>query len=322
MVVKIREARPESLKIPRAVTHLRLDEVVPSRLRSISDDAEPFESIKSSIHINGLLHPIVVRPLGDKYEIVGGHRRFASFNQLAAEFPNEKRFKRIAARIADIDDDLVPVVQLADDLNDTELSVLEIGDVITNAIAHGLSHELIMHVLGWQRQRLNRYLQIQNAPVWLRRCAITVQVPVHGVDEEGKPTVRHAAMAGLSFTKMFELVTLYNVLGRADLAELVKEPSDRPAVRARPVVEGLIHRCAFEEWNTAQLRAAIALVKAPDTPQDAGVLVRPPMSVKRGKCVIDLGRAGSMTTEERAQLARDLTRVLDVFAFKELLITA
>jgi ParB/RepB/Spo0J family partition protein len=47
----------------------------PNAMRSSIDELELSE-LSQNIKINGLINPITVRPLGDRFEIVAGHRRF------------------------------------------------------------------------------------------------------------------------------------------------------------------------------------------------------------------------------------------------------
>src|SRR5205823_3427740 len=63
------------------------------------------------------LQPIVVRVVGDHYEIVGGHRRFAAVCELARDHPGVARFARIAAMVVEVDDAALGILQLAENVN-------------------------------------------------------------------------------------------------------------------------------------------------------------------------------------------------------------
>src|SRR4051812_30365286 len=82
-------------RIGGELLHLALDQVVASASNPRLNLAkEPFAELKQSILENGLLQPIVVRAVGDHYEIVGGHRRFAALRELASEAADDARFAR------------------------------------------------------------------------------------------------------------------------------------------------------------------------------------------------------------------------------------
>lgn len=44
----------------------------------VDTDEESFQQLVDSIKENGLIYPILVRPMGEKYEIIAGHRRVAA----------------------------------------------------------------------------------------------------------------------------------------------------------------------------------------------------------------------------------------------------
>jgi hypothetical protein len=51
------------------------------------------QTLAASIVHEGLIHPIVVRPTGDRYTIVAGHRRFAAWCRCAADAPSDARWR-------------------------------------------------------------------------------------------------------------------------------------------------------------------------------------------------------------------------------------
>lgn len=52
----------------------------------------------------GLIHPIAVRRMGDRYQVLSGHRRLAAFGWLAEQEPFEVRWKTIPATVRTSDD--------------------------------------------------------------------------------------------------------------------------------------------------------------------------------------------------------------------------
>ena len=45
--------------------------------------------LATSLRAYGLLQPLVVRPVGDRYELVAGHRRLAAFRALSDAEPDD-----------------------------------------------------------------------------------------------------------------------------------------------------------------------------------------------------------------------------------------
>ena len=60
-----------------------IEKIIPNREQHTGiRDKEKFEHLKASIQEHGLLDPITVRPLDDKYELISGYHRVEAFKQL------------------------------------------------------------------------------------------------------------------------------------------------------------------------------------------------------------------------------------------------
>src|SRR5579872_104315 len=95
---------------------LRVRLVVPSphALRYASAD---IKELMDSIEAHGLLEPVIVRPSGEKFELVAGHRRFEACKKL--------RFKKISAIVADLNDKEAFEFSLIENLQRETLGSLE-----------------------------------------------------------------------------------------------------------------------------------------------------------------------------------------------------
>lgn len=62
--------------IENKVVYLRLDDILPNRFqpRENFDEAD-LEELANSIKEHGVIQPIIVRQVGDKYELIAGERR-------------------------------------------------------------------------------------------------------------------------------------------------------------------------------------------------------------------------------------------------------
>jgi len=76
------------------------------------------EELKSSIAQKGLLHPIIVRPAGDRFEVVAGNRRFAACKEL--------EWKRITCHVLELDDK----VALAEEILNHSLTRAEVRRIL------------------------------------------------------------------------------------------------------------------------------------------------------------------------------------------------
>ena len=320
-------------QLARELLHLPLKQVVPSDTNPrLNLEKEPFEELKKSIFANGLLQPIVVRPKGEVYEIIGGHRRYFALKDLAQQHKSDKRFTRIAVVVVDVPDAMVPVVQLAENLNRSDLSAIEVADGISRAVGSGLEPQQIADSLGWSRRTLNRSLQLAEAPGWLRDFAKEVKVSRRAVDDQGqavidpktgKPVIQTDRHPGLAATYLNELLMLYNVLRDADALQLEEVGGEHFRPQAERATRRLALLCAAEGWTVAKLRAEVKRAKDPTPRQRSDDHAEParPIIVSNERCILNLRRADSLSASERAEFAAQLTETLARYKFKSITIT-
>mgnify|MGYP001572956327 CR=1 FL=1 len=245
-------------ELSRELLHLPFEQVAPSETNPrLSVEREPFEELKKSIFANGLLQPIVVRPRGDVYEIIGGHRRFQALRELAQEHPKDKRFARVSAVAVDVDDAAVPVLQLAENLNRSDLSAAEIADAVARAVASGVKAAQLAESLGWTKRNLNRYLQLANSPEWFRDYAREVKVPKSAYyGAQTQRAVENFPVSGIGFPPKF--IRALAIVKHAAASANVAGSSDRP-IRAQSVgalAAGLAGSCAMAGWAASPQSSA------------------------------------------------------------------
>lgn len=100
------------------VVYLRLDDIIPNRFqpREIFDETG-LEELASSIKEHGVIQPVIVRKLGDKYELIAGERR-SKASALAG-------LTTIPAIIRNMDDKESAKVSLLENLQRKNLSAIE-----------------------------------------------------------------------------------------------------------------------------------------------------------------------------------------------------
>lgn len=114
-------------------------------------DAVKLGELMESIKNHGLIHPIIVRPKGDEYEIVAGARRAIACLKLG--------HKTIRAEIRDLSDDEAEYVKLSENIHREDVSVLDEGRFFAYLKEHfGLTTEQIAFQIsksyGYVAQRL------------------------------------------------------------------------------------------------------------------------------------------------------------------------
>ena len=111
-----------------------------------------------SIEDNGLLHPIIVRPAGDKFEVVAGHRRFYACKRL--------RWARVPVQVIEADDKEAFELALTENLQHETLSPVEIAFAFKKYVdeyGYGGISELARHV-GKSEQYVSQYMQLLRLP--------------------------------------------------------------------------------------------------------------------------------------------------------------
>jgi ParB family chromosome partitioning protein len=97
----------------------------------VDTDSDDFEELVDSIRTNGLIYPILVRPEGDKYEIISGHRRVAACKAA--------KVNPIPAIIRPMDDYEATVLMVHSNLYRPEISIME------RAKAYRMCHDAEKH---------------------------------------------------------------------------------------------------------------------------------------------------------------------------------
>lgn len=121
-------------------------------------DAEALEALASSIRAQGVVQPIVVRPLdGDRYEIVAGERRWRAAQQAGAT--------RIPAIVRELDERSAMAVALVENVQRADLNVLEEAAALKRLIDEcGLTHEQCAEAVGKSRVSVSNLLRLFDLP--------------------------------------------------------------------------------------------------------------------------------------------------------------
>lgn len=124
----------------------------------------------------GLLQPIVVRPAGERFEIVDGHRRYLSFKVLAR--------KKILCVVRDLDDVTVAVSRASANLRIVGLSLIEEAAIYADLRDnHKLTADQIGELTGISPGVVKRRMDLLKMPPDLQK-AIHIKAISYGVAEE------------------------------------------------------------------------------------------------------------------------------------------
>jgi ParB family chromosome partitioning protein len=171
--------QPVSAESPdtRALRTLPIDKLSPGRLqprRRFSD--EELEALAASIRVNGILQPILVRPVagGGGYEIVAGERRWRAA-QLA-------RQHEVPVLIRELDDRSALELALVENIQRQDLTPIEEAE----------GYHRLIEEFGYGADDLARHLGRSRSHVANMLRLLTLPQPVRAMLEEGALTAGHA----------------------------------------------------------------------------------------------------------------------------------
>lgn len=143
------------------VREVELKKVLPNRLNPRLDfDAEELGMLSESIRDKGLLQPIIVRPVGDRYEVVVGERRYRAARQVGLQ--------RIPVIIRDYSDEEVIELNLIENVQRADLSAVEKGNSIKQLMERHperfQNKAAVAKAIGISEATVSAWLELVKAP--------------------------------------------------------------------------------------------------------------------------------------------------------------
>ena len=143
------------------ITRLKLSEITAdsSQPRKIFEDAQ-IEDLAESIKRYGLLQPILVKKVGDKYVIIAGERRYRACRKLRLEY----------VEVIIKDDENAMLISLIENIQRENLTALEEAIAIQNIKdKYKCTHEELSKLLGKTRVYITNKLRILNADDYTKK---------------------------------------------------------------------------------------------------------------------------------------------------------
>ena len=114
---------------------------------------EALEELAASIRVQGVVQPVVLRPVGDGYELVAGERRWRAA-QLAG-------LGEIPAVVRELPDQAVAAISLIENIQREDLSPLEEAAALRRLIDEfGLTHQAVAEAVGRSRAAVTNLLRL------------------------------------------------------------------------------------------------------------------------------------------------------------------
>lgn len=160
----------EGIKMDREVVDLYLDDIIPNRFqpREIFDE-KALKELSDSIREHGVIQPIIVRKIGDKYEIIAGERRYKA-SALAG-------LTKIPAIIRNLDDKETSKVALLENLQRKDLTAIEEARTYEKILElDNMTQEELGRTMGKSQAAIANKLRLLALPDEVQEALLTNQI--------------------------------------------------------------------------------------------------------------------------------------------------
>jgi len=142
----------------------------------ISIDVEKISELAQSISEVGLLQPVLLRAVGERYEMIAGHRRWLAFKRL--------KLSVIDAVVRKMSDEEAAIVRATENLSRENLSPLEEAVIFENLTCKfGMGFEDIGKKFGYKPGTVRRRMDLLKMPEVLREAVHNKQIGVTVAEE-------------------------------------------------------------------------------------------------------------------------------------------
>jgi ParB family chromosome partitioning protein len=186
---------------------LPLDRIRPGAYQPrVEFDPESLHELSESIRAQGVIQPIVVRAVGDGYEIIAGERRWRAAQQAGID--------RIPVIVRDVDDETAVALALIENIQREDLNPLEEATALKRLVEDfQLTHQEAATAVGRSRSTVSNLLRLLELVAEVRELVAARKLEMGharallGLDERRQlPTAREVVRKQLSVRETEALV--------------------------------------------------------------------------------------------------------------------
>ena len=244
----------------KEVRQIPIEDIIPNRFQPrINFDEKALNELSESIKQHGIIQPLVLRPLGDKFEIIAGERRYkaASLAGLSS----------VPAIVTEMDDDASAEVALIENVQRKDLTSIEEAKSYKNMLDRGnMTQEELAKKMGLSQSTIANKLRLLNLSDEVQKALM-----------EEKISERHARSL-LSISDKEEQVKWLNriinerlTVRQLDLAikdelnEKKTSDGDLPIVNIEPDVESIINNAVDINPAVPRVEPATQIASQPES---------------------------------------------------------
>jgi ParB/RepB/Spo0J family partition protein len=306
---------------PEAVVRIPLelpDENPYQRRRDM--DPSKLKELTASVLQDGLLQPVIVRKVGERYQLIAGHRRTTVYRRLSQEHADKPQFSAIEARVrsgvSNFDMALLVLIENAQREDPSPLDDAEGLVQLMQLRADLKTPKDISAVTGWQVDRVRRLLALANvAPVIKEGLRTGFVVPATSSDAKGEVSdsaKERSERRSLDMLMAVELGRLHEHIATSetDTKYDMKKVADEK-------IGKLIHRALRDNWGLRRVSTYVREALAGgEEPNEAEAPPKPqsPFRDDSRQLVIHRARLAGMSPEQRKALRSALEPVWTLVA--------
>lgn len=144
------------MNIDKNILEVPIEDIIPNRFQPrLQFNEEGINELAESIKQHGIIQPLVVRKLGDKYEIIAGERRYKASTMAG--------LTKVPVIISDIDDNKSAEVALVENIQRRNLTAIEEAKSYKNLLDRGyMTQEQLANKMGVSQSTIANKLRLLN----------------------------------------------------------------------------------------------------------------------------------------------------------------
>jgi len=160
---------PSSLEMADLL-HIPVDQIDPNPYQPRRQfDPADIAALADSLRQHGMLQPVLVRPVGERYQLIAGERRLRA--------SVEAQLDEIPARVMELDDQRVYEFAMVENLQREDLNAMEKASAFRDYLQrYGGTQEELAGRLGIDRSTVSNLIRLLELPTQVQEAVITDQI--------------------------------------------------------------------------------------------------------------------------------------------------
>ena len=144
------------MNIDQTIAQIHIEDIIPNRFQPrLNFDEEGLKELSESIKEHGIIQPLVLRKLGDKYEIIAGERRYKAASMAG--------LTTVPAVIKNIDDNMAAEEAIVENVQRRNLTAIEEARSYKNLLDKGyLTQDGLAKKMGLSQSAISNKLRLLN----------------------------------------------------------------------------------------------------------------------------------------------------------------